>query len=112
MKSPFFCLAVLPPLLAAPAAIGGQDSLEDLQRRCDAAREAKLAPLREAAIEECVATRRSNRTREDCERIYSDFGETAGTATGGVRPRMFNDLPECLEYFEAQNARGRSRSRR
>ncbi len=83
-----------------------------MNKRCQQAREAKIAPLREAAIEECVSSRRSIRTREDCERIYRDFGEGVGTVTGGFRPGMFNDLPECIEYFEAQYRQRADRSRR
>lgn len=100
-----FGLAVVSPAFAqAP-------SLAELEQRCEAAREEKLAPLREAAIEQCVSSRRSGRTREDCERLYADFGEGAGTVEGGRRPRMFNDLPECVEYFEALNRQRRGGSR-
>ena len=99
-------------LAAVPLGYAANQSLEELERRCQAAREAKLAPLREAAIEDCISQRRSNRTREDCERIYSDFGEGGGTVEGGVRPAMFIDLPECVEYFDARDAQGTSSSRR
>jgi hypothetical protein len=105
-------LFLLSLFIATPQATYAQASLEEMKKRCEAAREDKIAPLREAAIEDCVAQRRSNRTREDCERIYRDFGEVGATVTGGVRPRMFDDLPECIEYHEALNSRGRGRSSR
>lgn len=103
-KSPIY-LAILSALAASPSAAGAEASLVELRQRCQDARESKIAPLREAAIEECVANRRSSRTREDCERRNRDFGQ------GGPRAPMFIDLPECVEYFEAQD-RQRDRSSR
>ena len=93
-------------------AFGQEVSLEEMKQRCQQAREAKIAPLREAAIDECVSSRRSSRTQEDCERIYRDFGEGGGTVPGGFRPGMFNDLPECVEYFEVRDRPGTDSSRR
>lgn len=95
----------------APA-FGGEVSLEQLKQRCEEAREQKIAPLREAAIEECVSQRRSGRTREDCERINAGFGSGGGIVDGGARSAMFNDLPECVEYFEAADAQRDRGSRR
>jgi hypothetical protein len=95
----------------APA-FGDEASLEELRQRCEEAREQKIAPLREAAIEECVSQRRSGRTREDCERINAGFGSGGGIADGGARSAMFNDLPECVEYFEAEDVQRDRGSRR
>jgi len=86
-------------------------SLAELRQRCEEARIKKIAPRREAAIQECVSRHRTNRTRADCERLYADFGEGGGTLEGGARSAMFIDLPECVEYFEAQD-RQRSRGSR
>jgi hypothetical protein len=99
-------------LAGPPAASCGEASLEALKQRCEEAREREIAPLRQAGIEECVSDRRSNRTREDCERIYEGFGQGGGTVGGGFRTRLFNDLPECTEYFRARNAADAGRSRR
>ncbi|MEA3275094.1 MAG: hypothetical protein U9Q81_07385 [Pseudomonadota bacterium] len=112
MKRTALYLVVLPVVVASPPALCDEASLEELKQRCEQAREREIAPLRQAAIEECVSSRRSTRTRDDCERIHDGFGEGGGTATGGFRARMFNDLPECLEYFQAQDEGGSSRSRR
>jgi len=68
--------------------------------------------LPEAAIKECLSQSRSTRTREDCERLYQDFGEGGGTVNGGFQPVMFMDLPECVEYFDARNGQRKSGSRR
>ncbi len=82
-----------------------ETSIETLRQRCEAAREAKIAPLRAAAIEDCV-----NNEKKDpayCERFYADFGAGGRTAAGAARERMFNDLPECLELYEAEKTRTR-----
>lgn len=83
-----------------------------MKQRCQTARERNIAPLRRTAIEECVSRRTSSLTREDCECIYQDFGQSGGTISEGFRSSIFIDLPECVEYFDAQDKRNNSRSRR
>jgi len=91
-----FFIVVLPVSANEPA-------LKELQQRCEDAREQKIAPLRDSAIKECVSKDRNSRdAREKCERFYVGYGEGARYKSGGHRERMFNDLPECLEYFEAE----------
>lgn len=105
-------LLVLPALTVNSQAFGEDVSLEEMGQRCQEARERNIAPLRQAAIEECVSRRRTLRTREDCERMYEGFGQGGGTVNSGFRAGMFIDLPECVEYFEAQDRqRNRRRSR-
>jgi hypothetical protein len=108
-------VTLLPLFLASGVALGGEASLEQLRLRCEAAREAQLAPLREQAIQECVSRPRSTRTRAQCEEFYRDFGQGGGTVGGGFRAPMFIDVPECQEYFaeqDRQNQAGSGRSRR
>lgn len=83
-------------------------SLEELDQRCEDAREEKIAPLREAAIQECVVKkRRASDGLEYCKRFHKDFGEgfviynPQGQRTG-AQARMFADLPECTEAFNAR----------
>ena len=95
------------------SAIAQDPSLQELQQRCEQAREAKIAPMRQEAIEECMKnnTRRRD-VKEYCERFYSDFGQGGRTASGHFRQPMFNDLPECKAYREAEaQSRISSRSR-
>jgi hypothetical protein len=99
------------------AALGSDasSSLEALRQRCEAAREARLAPLREQAIEDCVSRPRSTQTRAQCQELYRDLGQGGGTVGGGFRAPMFIDVPECQEYFaeqDRQNQAGSGRSRR
>ena len=79
-------------------------TLADLDRRCDQAREAKIAPLREAEIAHCKAQPRSDPAF--CESFNADFGDGGRTMNGGIRPRMFGDLPACVEALQERNRRG------
>ena len=112
MTKPPLIPMVLSALAASSPGFCEDGSLYELQRRCEAARESKIAPLREAAIEDCVSRPRTSRTREDCERMNKDFGGGGGTLDGGFRPSMFMDLPECVEYVEARDRQEGSRSSR
>lgn len=79
-------------------------SLEELDRICEDARERAIAPLRAAAIEECEASpRRSD--PEYCERFHATFGEAVRIANGATKPRMFNDLPECVQAEQERRNR-------
>lgn len=70
----------------------------ELDAVCEAAREAKLAPLREKFVEECVRNK-ERPDRRSCEVFYADYG-----AQSGNRAPLFYDLPECVEAFEFQNS--------
>ena len=85
--------ALSAPIVAAVAAPASSYSLAELDVFCDEARERVIAPLRSTAIAECKVTHRRN--PEYCERFYADFGDAGITAAGVVRPRAFDDLPEC-----------------
>ncbi len=80
-------------------------SVPDLDLRCDEAREKMIAPLRETAIAECKQDKR--RDPDWCERFNADFGDGGRTVSGSIRPRMFDDLPECVEALGEKNRRGR-----
>ncbi len=83
----------------------GALSLAELDRLCEDALERAIAPLRATEIEECKATRRSDPAF--CERFFADFGDAGRTASGAIRPRMFDDLPECVQAQQERNSRGR-----
>ena len=89
------CTAIIFPLSLSAE----ESSAAQLRAQCEEERELRLAPLREKEIEECVKNRSS---REDCERKFSDLGESGRTASGGFRARMFDDLPACVAAREAE----------
>jgi hypothetical protein len=80
-------------------------SIADLDLRCDEAREKMIAPLREAEIEKCKEDKREDPAF--CERFNADFGESGRTVSGSIRPRMFDDLTECVDAKEELNRRAR-----
>ena len=80
-------------------------SLADLDRRCEDAREEKIAPLKEAEIAKCIQTETGDQAW--CETFWADYGDSQRTASGGLLPRLFHDLPECVEAWEERNRRGR-----
>lgn len=112
MNPLFRCIVFTLPLAFALSGIAYADSVEALDQRCQKAREAKIAPLREAAIERCVSARRPARSPAACERFYADYGQSGVTIHGVFRAPMFNDLPECVAYFEARDRQRRTGSRR
>jgi hypothetical protein len=42
-----------------------------------------------------------------CEQFNADFGAGGLTDFGTIRPRTFDDLPECVEALQEENRRGR-----
>ena len=80
-------------------------SLEALDRRCEDAREQKIAPLRAAEIAKCKEE--GEKDPAWCERYFADYGAGGRTLQGNYRPPMFNDLPECLEALEERRRRFR-----
>jgi len=112
MKSRLPSATLLFLILATGVALGSEPSLEQLRQRCEAAREVRLAPLREQAIQDCVSRPRSTRNRAQCEEFYRDFGQGGGTVGGGFRAPMFIEVPECQEYFAEQDRQNRAGRRR
>jgi hypothetical protein len=73
--------------------------LDELDRQCEAARDAALPAIRQQKIDACVGRAPSPRaapaTREQCERYWSDYGIMQ-------RQRAALDLPACRKAFEAR----------
>ncbi|MEO1201781.1 MAG: DUF4124 domain-containing protein [Pseudomonadota bacterium] len=103
-QSPTAAPADAPPAPApeAPTPIS-ELPLEELDRRCEQARAAKIAPLKAAEIARCKAEPRTDPAF--CEQFNADFGEGGRTVSGAMRPRMFDDLPECVTALEERNRR-------
>jgi len=79
-------------------------SLADLDRRCEAARQQKIAPLKAAEIAKCV--QEGTGDQDWCETFWADYGAPIRRVSGGFTPPMFHDLPECIEAFEETERRG------
>lgn len=100
IRFPFAILLVA----AVPAALAqSEEELKryaELDRKCEAAREKKLAPLRARQIDACV--KQDKRPREQCERDFADYGNTRGVGRGRAVGGLFYDLPECIAADEAR----------
>lgn len=99
-----FALTACAVLATASAAFAQSEAelrhLDELDRRCEAARAAKLAPIRAELIDKCV--RIDKRPRESCENEFAHHGDTKRTARGKAVAGLFYDLPECVAAFEAR----------
>lgn len=77
-----------------------KEEVENLRQQCEVARKKHLAPLRKAAIEECIA--KKVKSPSQCEKFYQDFGESGVTQQGNFRQRRFHNIPECQPYYDAE----------
>jgi hypothetical protein len=82
-----------------------ETSLADLDRRCEAAREERIAPLRTAEIAKCVQTKTGDQAW--CETFWADYGDPRRTESGFLVPRLFHDLPKCVEALDERHRRVR-----
>ena len=71
-----------------------------LMNECQSQRDENIAPLREQAIEDCVANK--GRDREHCESFNRTFGNARPRGNGTMIPGMFWDLPVCEEAVAAE----------
>jgi hypothetical protein len=71
-----------------------------LQLKCEQAREARLKPMRDAEIAKCKADR--TRDPEYCDRFWKDLGDATRLPNGAMKPRLFDDLPECVAAAKAK----------
>jgi hypothetical protein len=79
-------------------------SLVDLDRRCEDVREKVIAPLRKAEIVKCIQTETGDQAW--CETFWADYGDPRRTVSGALIPRLFHDLPECVEALDERHRRG------
>ncbi|MBN8279407.1 MAG: hypothetical protein J0M16_02235 [Gammaproteobacteria bacterium] len=89
--------ALLLALLATGAVAGDDaDRQAELDRRCEAARDEALAPIRADIYKECLADKRGDDAY--CRRYADGYN---GERIGGS-PRFY-ELPECQAAFEFRN---------
>jgi len=97
-----FSLTFYSLLITSTIAIA-DDDIQTLTSNCEDARQQKLTPLRNEAISKCVSNdKKSTDAKQKCERFYADFGAAVRYKSGGHKERMFNDLPECLKLYAAE----------
>ena len=100
-------LSLLSPSAAHPQSAKDLQRLEEMDRACLKAREGRIRPVQRQKIEACLKEppepRAAPKTREDCERYWSDYGWVQGSKkSGGTRPHLFTDLPACRRAAEAR----------
>jgi len=87
--------------------------LDELDAACYKAREPKIREVQQRKIEQCVSQpperREPRKSRSECERYWGDYGWVLRNQSGGARPHLFTDLPECKQAFEARQQAGRRR---
>ena len=71
----------------------------ELDQACETARLVKLKPIREQAFNECMSSKRSTDTAEDCRRKTSDINANRS----GGSPKFY-DLPACVDAFKHRKA--------
>ena len=81
---------------AAGADPGDAERQAELDRRCEAARDEKLAPIRAEIYAECIEDRKGDEAY--CRRYADGYN---GERIGGS-PRFY-ELPECEEAFRFRN---------
>ena len=71
----------------------------ELDQACEAAREVKLAPMRQQIVSECMNDRETSRSEADCQQYAA--GYNGNRASGSPR---FYDLPACVKAFDFKKA--------
>ena len=107
VRSTFFFVAAL--LLSASAAAVTDADVRKLQKQCEAERQVKLEPIREAKTQACIE--QQLRSKGHCERYYTTYGNVAPGPSGAPQQGYFYDLPECQAWIDAREALRVSRSR-
>ena len=97
--SRLYCTGIILTISTGSAAADKVDreGAEALMAHCQQQRAQHIAPLKEQAIEDCLA--RNMQDREACERRHRHFGERQ---QGGMQVGMFWDLPDCQQATAAE----------
>ena len=84
------------------AADPDEEQLRRMDQKCEDARKAKLAPIREELARQCEQEQRylGNKQR-DCALEVSTYGDTFSGARGAAIRGMYYDLPECVAASNA-----------
>lgn len=79
-----------------------EEQLHRMDQKCEDARKAKLAPVRQEMAAKCEQEERylGNKKR-DCALEVSTYGDTFSGARGAAIRGMYYDLPECVAATDA-----------
>ena len=94
--------ALLLGTASAPTSAAESITIEQvhaLDQQCEAARTARLEPIRARKVEQCVAQEKSS--REECATFFSTYGNNSSRVRGGVVRGQFYDLPQCVTAKKA-----------
>jgi hypothetical protein len=84
------------------AADPDEEKLRQMDQKCEEARAAKLAPVREQLARQCEQEERYlGNQKRDCALEVSTYGDTFSGARGAAIRGMYYDLPECVAASEA-----------
>lgn len=93
-------IVLLLPIMAATARVANamdETQLRALDQKCEDARAARLAPVRERMARQCEQEKRYLGNQErDCKLEMSTYGDTFSGARGAAIRGQFYDLPECV----------------
>lgn len=79
-----------------------QEQLRQMDRKCEEARSAKLAPIRAELARKCEQEERYlGNQKRDCALEVSTYGNTFTGPRGAAIRGMYYDLPECVAAAEA-----------
>jgi hypothetical protein len=76
--------------------------LKALDKRCEQARAAKLAPIRNRLVQDCLKDRR--KSLQDCQHEALMYGESTIGPNRNVIRGLYYDLPECQQAEQAWKA--------
>lgn len=87
---------------AMAAADPDEEQLRQMDKACEAARAAKLAPIRKELANECEQeVRYLGNQKRDCALEVSTYGDTFSGARGAAIRGKYYDLPECVAASNA-----------
>jgi hypothetical protein len=78
-----------------------EEQLRQMDAKCEEARAAKLAPIRQQLTRRCEQEQRYlGNQKRDCALEMSTYGNTFSGARGAAIRGMYYDLPECVAAAE------------
>lgn len=82
-----------------------RERIKELDEICIQVRSEKIKEAQKEKIELCVNV--DNLERAYCERYFKGYGWGSKTASGNRNVRLFDQIPECIEAFNARKNRER-----